>query len=124
MVQKRWVISNFVAGQMSGTYWDIESSPKHYLKEPGFTSFSGYTPALARDVIAQIRTDYDAFSDAEMAVLENHGYFMAEAAIRAHLGSLSPRPTPLRVPHPAWMNETEIRAALMNSGRKRFFGRW
>ena len=42
VVQKRWVISNFLSGQMSGTYWDIESSPMHYLKDPGCTSFSGY----------------------------------------------------------------------------------
>jgi NTE family protein len=124
VVQKRWVISSFISGQMSGTYWDIESSPMHYLKEPGRTCFSGYTPALARDVIAQIRTDYDAFSRAEMAVLENHGYFMVDAAARAHLAALNPRSEPLRVPHPAWMDETKIRAALMNSGKKRLFGRW
>ena len=30
-----------------------------------------------------MRTDMDAFSEAEQAVLENHGYIMAEAAIRA-----------------------------------------
>ncbi len=123
-VQKRWVISGFISGQLSGTYWDIESSPMHYLKDAGGTCFSGYTPALARDVIAQIRTDYDAFSPAEMAVLENHGYFMADAAARAHLASLSPRSEPLRVPHPGWLNETQVRVALLNSGKKRLFGRW
>jgi NTE family protein len=107
VVQKRWVISSFLSGQLSGTYWDIESSPVHYLKDPGRTSFSGYSPALARDVIAQIRTDYDAFSPAEMAVLENHGYFMADAAARASGVVVSPRRAAAS-PAPGWMNETRF----------------
>jgi NTE family protein len=124
VVQKRWVISNFLSGQMDGTYWGIDSSPMHYLTQPGRTAFTGYTPALARDVIARIRTDYDAFSCAEAAVLENHGYFMVEAAARAHLASYCPNPPPLRIPHPAWTSETTVRAALRDSDRKRLFGRW
>jgi NTE family protein len=123
IVQKRWVISGFTAGQLQGTYWDIASSPMHYQQEPGRVAFAGYTPELARDSIARIRTDYDAFSDAEAAVLENHGYFMAEAATRAHFPQDLPRPQ-LRAPHPAWMHETTVRAALRESGRKKFLGRW
>jgi len=123
IVQKRWVISGFAARQLQGTYWDISSSPLHYQQNPGRVPFAGYTPELARDSIARIRTDYDAFSDAETAVLENHGYFMAEAATGAHFSDGLPRP-PLRAPHPAWMHETKIRAALRESGRKKFLGRW
>jgi NTE family protein len=122
VVQKRWIISGFDAGQLLGTYWGISSSPMHYEQKPGTDAFPGYSPALARDVIARIRTDYDAFSDAEAAVLENHGYFMVEAAARAHLPQL--QRSPLRAPHPAWMNETKIRAALWESGLKKFLGRW
>ena len=120
VVQKRWLISSFVAGQLHGTYWDIEGSAKHYLADPGHSKYVGYTPELARDVIATIRTDYDAFSAAEAAVLENHGYFMAQAAAETHL--IIPEPgAPLRVPHPGWMNEAEIRAALRDSARIRHF---
>jgi len=121
VVHKRWLISNFVAGQMTGTYWDIEGSAMHYLPQPGRLQYDGYTPELARDVISTIRTDYDAFSNAEAAVLENHGYLMANAGAQAHLAI--PRPTPLRVPHPAWMNEADVRCALRNSARKRYFRR-
>ena len=121
-VQKRWIISGFDTEQLHGTYWGISSSPMHYEQRPGRDAFPGYSPELARDVIARIRTDYDAFSDAEAAVLENHGYFMVDAAIRAHLQDVE-RP-PLRAPHPAWMNETKIRTALVDSGRKKFLGRW
>ena len=122
VVQKRWLISSFISRQLDGTYWSIESSPVHYPEALGGPS--GYSPALARDVIAAIRTDYDAFSDAEASVLENHGYFMADAAARAHLPALPLRPEPLRVPHPAWMSEAAVRAALQGSARKRFLGRF
>jgi NTE family protein len=122
VVQKRWIISGFDAHQLCGTYWGIGGSPMHYEQKPGNEAFPGYSPELARDVIAQIRTDYDAFSDGEAAVLENHGYFMVEAAIRAHLPQ-HPR-APLRAPHPAWMNETKILAELRDSRLKKFLGRW
>jgi NTE family protein len=124
VVQKRWLISNFLAGQLEGTYWSIDSSPLNYLQRPDADAYFGYTPALARDVIAAIRTDYDAFSSAEAAVLENHGYFMAEAAARAHLEDLDRCSAPLAAPHPAWMSEAKVREALRNSAQKRFLGRW
>jgi len=127
-LQKRWLIDGFDARQLQGTYWGIRSSPMHYQQQPGREVYPGYTPELARDVIATIRTDYDAFSDAEVAVLENHGYFMAEAATRAHLPGVRQNPgarrAPLCAPHPAWMHETRIRAALRDSGRKKPFRRW
>ncbi|HZM28251.1 MAG TPA: patatin-like phospholipase family protein [Gemmatimonadales bacterium] len=41
----------------------------------------GYSAELAEDYIAQIRTDLDVFSEAERAILENHGYLAADEAI-------------------------------------------
>src|SRR5262249_41916080 len=60
--RKRWLLSNFIDGELKGTYWGIDSSVEHYPQTP--PSF-GYSQELSRDVIAVIRTDYDAFSDAE-----------------------------------------------------------
>jgi hypothetical protein len=57
-------------------------------------------------------------------VLENHGYLMADAAIVRHVEALLPAPVPaLSVPHPEWMDEARVRAALRDSGRRRFLGR-
>jgi NTE family protein len=127
LVQKRWLLGSFISGQMEGAYWGIDSSPAHYVDVPGsrmlHRNAPGYTPALARDAIACIRTDYDAFSSAEAAVLENHGYLLAEAATLAHLTALR-RDAPVRIPHPAWISETKVRNALRTSGKKKFFGRW
>jgi hypothetical protein len=115
-----------MSGHVKGTYWGIDSSTQHYradLASPQTDVIPGYSPALARDVIAAMRIDYDECSDAEAAVLENHGYLLAAAAIRTHLPHHGKKDPPLRVPHPAWMAEPRVREALRNSGEKVFLGR-
>lgn len=132
-LRKRWLISSFarkVTPQASGTqddpyemqgaYWGIGSATRHYGME------IGYSEELVQDLIAEIRTDLDAFSPAECAVLENHGYLLAEAAIRAHLGMVLPGPRvspALEIPHPDWMDETRVKRGLATSGQRKFWGR-
>ncbi len=119
-VQRRWLLAYFDGDPMAGTYWSIAGATEHY-DDRG--RFAGYSAALARDAIATIRTDYDAFSDAEAAVLENHGYLLANAAAQAHLSSLPHVRAALSVPHPTWMPEPLVRDALRDSSRKRLVGR-
>jgi NTE family protein len=78
------------------------------------------------EAIATVRTDLDAFSDAEIAVIENHGYTLAAAAAATHLASLTgPGPAPPVVPpHPDWMEEARVRGALADSGRRKLLGRF
>jgi NTE family protein len=118
-IQRRWLLSSFEGGRLKGAYWGIGSSVAHYEdptsdREP----YRGYSPALARDLIAPIRTSYDRFSPAEAAVLENHGYLLAEAAIETHFSGWPVRPAPLCIPNPGWMREDLIRQALVDSGTK------
>jgi NTE family protein len=71
-----------------------------------------------------VRTDLDAFSEAEAAVLENHGYLLAAAAIAKHQPDLVREPAaPVSAPHPDWLDEDRVRAALRNSHRRRILGR-
>ena len=122
-VRKRWLIENFIVGEMEGTYWGIDSATSHYSQQQQ-QSAPGYSTALSRDVIAPIRTNYDAFSDAEAAVLENHGYFLADAATSAHLDWMRANSAPpLVVPHPAWLSERKVREALRDSGKRGLIGR-
>jgi len=123
-LRKRWLISNFERndGQdLDGSYWAVGGGRASYDRE------GGYSEELAKTVIADIRTDLDAFSDAEAAVLENHGYLMADAAISRYVEDLlpgSPAPAPpLLIPHPEWMDEDRVRAALKKSGSRKIFGR-
>ena len=84
-LRKRWLISNFLDGTMQGTYWGIGSATTSYARGIGRLPRRSWS----RTLIAPIRTDLDAFSEAEIAMLENHGYAIADAAIATHLPQLS-----------------------------------
>ena len=117
-LRKRWLISNFDSGQLKGTYWGVGSSAFDY----GISQ--GYQSELAKNFIATIRTDLDSFSDAEASVLENHGYWLADAAIRVHVPELLPEKIPsLTVPYPAWAGpEDKIKQALAESNKRFLLG--
>ncbi len=124
-LRKRWLIASQAAGLFHACYWSVSSAASSY--NPGSTI--GYSKALAKEVIAEIRTDLDSFSDAESAVLQNHGYFLAEAAIKKHAAALLPAsPAPLAPPFPDWVpprrTEAEIRFALKDSSKRKKLGRW
>lgn len=117
-LRKRWLVSNFISGQLKGTYWGIGSSRASYGLD------GGYSDDLAKNYIAAIRTDLDSFSDAEASVLENHGYWLADAAIQKHVPGLVPANVPaFNVPYPAWAGpEDKIKEALKDSGKRTLLG--
>jgi NTE family protein len=118
-LRKRWLISNFKTKVLSGTYWGVGGSTSHYPSGP-----AGYSHALVAERISNIRTDLDAFSDAEAAVLENHGYLLTDAAVASHAIDLVSAPAPVAVPNPQWMDEARVRDALKDSRKRKLpFGR-
>ncbi|HEU4395616.1 MAG TPA: patatin-like phospholipase family protein [Planctomycetota bacterium] len=120
-VRKRWLVSDFIRGELSGAYWGIASKPSSYDHEPPPTA---YSPELIRDFIAPIRIDLDVFSPGETAVLENHGYLMAEIALHQHGRVLVDADwNEAEVPHPHWMDEQRARRALADSDKTRIFFR-
>ena len=59
-------------------------------------------------------------------MLENHGYLLADAAIRAHMRRLVPGEWPAaRPPHPApeWFDEDSLKRQLKDSDKLQFPGR-
>ena len=121
-VRKRWLISSFTDttdNGLHGTFWGIGSACSSY-GVPG-----GYSKDSATSVIGCIRTDLDGFSDAEASVLENHGYWLADAAAKTHVKELLPVDIPaLKVPYPEWAGpEEKIRTALKDSTKRTMFGR-
>lgn len=120
-LRKRWLIASFVTGIMEGAYWGIGSSRARYDS----TDRIGYSKELASGVIARIRTDLDAFSNWEAAVLENHGYMLADKAVRSYLEPQLPRPVPdLRIPHPDYLDPGKVLSALAKSHQRLILGRW
>jgi NTE family protein len=128
-VRKRWLISSFEdksVNGLDGTFWGIGSARESYKLPGGSQLPGGYSKKLATEVIGCIRTDLDAFAEAEAAVLENHGYWLADAGVLVHLQpSLRPDPyPPLALPHPEWIDEQKVREALKDSWkRKTLWGR-
>ena len=122
-VRKRWLISSFLLGELRGTYWGMGSMPTAY-PEPGPDDphVGPYPDEVIRDYISQVRIDLDEFSDGEIGVLENHGYLMAEIAVRRHAKHLiEPRsPDPVE-PWPAWTGAAAAREALAESDKTKLF---
>jgi NTE family protein len=125
-LRKRWLISSFIRGDLLGTYWGMRSVAAHYGPS------GGYPDVLVHEIIAKIRTDLDAFSAAEIAVLMNHGYILADTAVRRHvvpliesggLPELTVTPAPARIPYPEWMEEQAVRRAMKDSHRVYLLGR-
>jgi NTE family protein len=119
-LRKRWLIGGFISGLFEGTYWGVASAVESFEVDVS----PAYSKDFARRIIARIRTDFDAFSAAEISVLENHGYTLAEAAIRRHLPRLLPDPIPpLDLPY-EWIPELEARRLLADSDKTRLLGRF
>jgi NTE family protein len=120
-VRKRWLISNFLAEQLQGAYWGIASKPSRYRLEAEHTA---YSEDLIRDFIAPIRIDLDVFSEGEIAVLENHGYLMAEIALQRHAKDLGGGNWPKAVaPHEDWLDKRKAEKALTGSDKTHMFFR-
>ena len=112
-LHKRWLYASFRNDEMRGAYWRISNARNSYLEN----DTAGYSKELAERFIAKVRTDLNGFSEAESKILENHGYFLADAAIRAFLSDLVQGGLPeLKPPHPEWVppqvTETTIKKAL------------
>jgi NTE family protein len=132
-VRKRLFFYQRRRGEYEGTYWGIRSSAGE-TKEAELASLpeedyevarvaaapptGGYSRALVDEVLSRIRTDLDAFTEAEQKVLENHGYFAANHSLTLYLEKPLPREAPLDPPHPEWLDEQRVRRALASSGKR------
>ena len=127
-LRKQYLIASFDRNDKAGTYWGIDSSPQRYEKDlppdPKAPPPVGYSKDLAVSRIASIRTDLDAFSDAEIKVLTNHGYCLADVALRAHATALITNYVEFAVPYPEWMNESRVADALRYSNKRFRIVRW
>ena len=83
-LRKRLLIGHFQDKVRQGTYWGIGSAVRRYRPD----TQPGYGKEFATGTIAPIRTDMDAFSEAEIAVLMNHGYLLADIALAVHTPQL------------------------------------
>lgn len=127
-LRKRWLIASFLDPDdnrsMQGTYWGIGGLTGSY-GSPDLPAIAGYRDDVVAEVISEVRTDLDRFSEAEMNVLMNHGYLLAEAATRRWTPALRNADAPAAaVPYPDYMDETRVRAEMADSDQRKLpFGR-
>ena len=76
-VRKRWLIQEYLRKSVEGTYWGLISNHDSYQ----LADSHGFTGS-ALEKLNRVRTDLDSFSDAEQACLINHGYAIADTAVR------------------------------------------
>lgn len=114
-VRKRWLVEDFLAGRRTGAIWTIHSR----LADFRLTDAQGFEEDTCQR-IRSIRTDLDAFTSAEIGCLENHGYSLADAALRSCAPTLcSTTPGDFRWPQPAWSGPADFAGALAHSHTRR-----
>lgn len=125
-----------------GALWRLSSDTESFLTEGGAAlrdtvkqlkadannfKWYGYDDEAVLQRIYSIRTDLDVFTELEAKVLENHGYYFADLAIRTHLSGTYPIPSSsFKPPHPDFLRPDErLIAGLKNShSRTAFWKRW
>ena len=118
-----------------GAFWRLASRKSSFCENCSdeFTAeigemekdWYGYPEDLQLSHLGEIRTDMDAFTTAEAKILENHGYFMADLAIRRHARDLRQVDAAFRVPHRDYLDENRVREALsVSHSRLYFWRRW
>ena len=111
-LRKRLFFEGITDCRFKGSYWGIGGTVHRYSK--GKRS-DGYSVQLVEEIIDDMRTDLDSFSEAEAKVLENHGYLVADSCVEQRVRELIAVPAALKVPHPEWMDETAVTEALRDS---------
>ncbi len=117
--QKALVLTNLTQLH-GGAFWGIRTKTSRYPSEP-----AGYSREVVNRVISVIRTDLDRFSEPEAEILINHGYLLADAAIKDHAVHLIRIHTPSHVPYPYWFPraDKDLLAELSTSSRRRLYRR-
>jgi NTE family protein len=114
-VRKRWLVDDFVQNRRTGAIWTLHSRLEDFPLEDR----RGYGPE-ARKLLHRVRTDLDAFTESEIACLENHGYSLADAAMRFRAPALCPNlAAPFRWPNKEWCEDGNVLVGLKGSHRRK-----
>ncbi|MCI0376219.1 MAG: patatin-like phospholipase family protein [Gemmataceae bacterium] len=114
-VRQRWLVADFQEKKRIGAIWTLHTR----LEDFPITDARGYGKG-ARELLKRVRTDLDGFSDGEIACLENHGYSIADAALRSRAPGLCPKiKSAFEWPHEPWRDEEKLAKALAESARRR-----
>jgi NTE family protein len=110
-VRRRWLVDEFLGGRRRGAIWTIHSR----LADFPLSNRQGYPEEVCK-LIHRVRTDLDAFTAAEIGCLENHGYSLADAALRSRAPDLcTTSEVAFGWPHQEWSSEASLGEQLAYS---------
>ena len=119
-VRKRWLISSLKRGDLDGVYLGIGSAAANFDRDA-----PGYGEQVVDRYVSEVRTDLDYFTDAEAGILQNHGYLLADVAMRCHGRQWRDTDAPpAEAPYPEWLEEAAVQRALADSNKRKLLGRW
>lgn len=124
-----------VTDKPTGAFWRLASSKKRFCENCSDEfaqelsvldkDWYGYPEELQQSHIGEIRTDMDSFTNAESKILENHGYFIADLAVRRHARHLGEMHAEFRAPHQDMLDAETVRNELrLSHSRLHFWSRW
>ncbi|MFN5798776.1 MAG: patatin-like phospholipase family protein [Planctomyces sp.] len=114
-VRKRWLVDQFLSTNRFGTLWTLNTR----LGDFPLPEKTGYGPEAAR-LIQAVRTDLDAFTQGEIACLENHGYSLSDAAVRSYASQLCKKSdAPFRWPSEVLSSDERACDSLKTSHRRK-----
>ncbi len=123
-LRRRSLMAGSLAGQYRAVYWSVGGHARLYASKlpPDAECLRLGYPEEVAQAIGRVRTDLNVFTPGEQAVLENHGYLLADAALRAYLPTAAesvdgvnwkPGPWPaLQMPHPEWLDPEKAMRAV------------
>ena len=117
-VRKRWLISSYLDQTMNGAYIGLSAYHGNY----GLPGSTGYPADIVHE-IGGIRTDLDAFNREEIMTLINHGYSLADTAVRRYMPDRMTTNPALELPYPQFVDRRQILAAIEQSDHFRLLGR-
>jgi NTE family protein len=110
-VRKRWLIEQYLSKTRVGTLWAINTNVEDYPLD----NARSYSPEVRR-LFSAVRTDLNSFSQGEIACLENHGYALADAAIRSRTPQLATNlSAEFAWPNPDWADDKKANVCLRSS---------
>lgn len=114
-VRRRWFVQDLVAKRRTGAAWALNSRLEDFPAPDRY----GYDEECSR-LLHAVRTDLNEFSEGEIACLENHGYSLADAAVRSYATGLCPNiGARFQWPNVPWSDSKKTAAALSGSARRR-----
>jgi NTE family protein len=116
-VRKRWLVAKLASGRKTGALWTLHT----LIEDFPSCGATGYGAGV-RGLLHEVRTDFDPFTEGEIACLVNHGYSLADTALRSRAPALCPIiGAPFCWPHGGWCEDAKLSDALPTSHRRKIW---